>query len=347
MPEIFNPNEVAVENGNIFGFPYTLTEAELVIIPVPWEVTTSYGGGTADAPQVILNASTQLDFFDPHLPNAWERKVAMKEIPLKIYDKNSALRPLAEEYIKKLEEGELPSENRGLQKIAEHINKECETLKNTIKNDAKALLESGKKVAILGGDHSSPLGLIEALSEKHPSFSILQIDAHADLRKAYEGFTFSHASIMYNALQLPQISKVVQVGIRDICPDEVEMINNSNGRIKTFFDWDIKNALYEGQTWKMICDVIISELNNEVYISFDIDGLDPKLCPNTGTPVAGGLELSQVNYLLNGLAESGKKIIGFDLNEVAPGENEWDANVGARVLYKLCCMMFKSYNNKE
>jgi agmatinase len=347
MPENFNPNEVAVENGNIFGFPYTLNEAELVIIPVPWEVTTSYGGGTADAPQVILSASTQLDFFDPHISNAWENKVAMKEIPLKIYDKNSALRPLAEEYIKKLEEGELPSENRGLQKIAEHINKECETLKNTIKLDAKALLESGKKVALLGGDHSSPLGLIEALSEKYTSFSILQIDAHADLRKAYEGFTFSHASIMYNALQLPQVKKAVQVGIRDICPDEVEMINNSNGRIKTFFDWDIKNALYEGQTWKNICDSIISELGNEVYISFDIDGLDPKLCPNTGTPVAGGLELSQVNYLLNRLAESGKKIIGFDLNEVAPGENEWDANVGARVLYKLCCMMFKSHKNKE
>lgn len=162
-------------------------------------------------------------------------------------------------------------------------------------------------MAVLGGDHSTPLGLIEALAEKYSSFSVLQIDAHADLRKAYEGFTYSHASIMYNTLQLPQVSKLVQVGIRDICPDEVEMIINSGGRIKTFFDWDIKNAQYEGKSWKILCDEIIAELSNEVYISFDIDGLDPKLCPNTGTPVVGGLELAQVSYLLNSLCESGKK----------------------------------------
>ncbi|CAG0990030.1 MAG: agmatinase family protein [Bacteroidetes bacterium] len=342
MAEHFNPNKVAVANGNIFGFPYTLSEAELVILPVPWEVTTSYGGGTADGPQAILNASTQLDFYDPNLEKAWQYKVAMKEIPQKIYDKNTALRPLAEEYIKRLEEGEIPQENRGLIKIAEHINKECEGLKNWVKEEAKKIVDSGKKVAVLGGDHSTPLGLIEALAEKYSSFSVLQIDAHADLRKAYEGFTYSHASIMYNTLQLPQVSKLVQVGIRDICPDEVEMIINSGGRIKTFFDWDIKNAQYEGKSWKILCDEIIAELSNEVYISFDIDGLDPKLCPNTGTPVVGGLELAQVSYLLNSLCESGKKIIGFDLNEVAPGENEWDANVGARVLYKLCCMLFKS-----
>ncbi|NUM49731.1 MAG: agmatinase family protein [Flavobacteriales bacterium] len=342
MAEHFNPNEVAVANGNIFGFPYSLSEAELVILPIPWEVTTSYGGGTADGPQAILNASTQLDFYDPNLEKAWQYKVAMKEIPQKIYDKNTALRPLAEEYIKRLEEGEMPQENRGLRKIAEHINKECEGLKNWVKEEAKKVLDSGKTVAVLGGDHSTPLGLIDALTEKYSSFSVLQIDAHADLRKAYEGFTYSHASIMYNTLQLQQVSKLVQVGIRDICPDEVEMITHSRGRIKTFFDWEIKNAQYEGKSWKILCDEIIAELSNEVYISFDIDGLDPKLCPNTGTPVVGGLELAQVSYLLNRLCESGKKIIGFDLNEVAPGENEWDANVGARVLYKLCCMLFKS-----
>ncbi|PIZ06753.1 MAG: agmatinase, partial [Flavobacteriales bacterium CG_4_10_14_0_8_um_filter_32_5] len=195
-------------------------------------------------------------------------------------------------------------------------------------------------VTVLGGDHNSPLGLIQALAEKHTNFGILQIDAHADLRIAFEGFEFSHASIAYNALKLKQISKLVQVGIRDICQEEIDYISNSKGKIKTFFDWDIKQQQFEGKTWATICDEIIAELPENIYITYDIDALDPKLCPNTGTPVPGGFEYDQVNYLINKITESKKKIIGFDLNEV--GNNEWDANVGARILFKLCNFMQKS-----
>jgi agmatinase len=108
------------------------------------------------------------------------------------------------------------------------------------------------------------------------------------------------------------------------------------GRVVTFFDEDIKSWQYQGKTWDAICDAIIKELPEHVYISFDIDGLDPKLCPHTGTPVAGGFEFHQIAYLIKKLVLAGKKIIGFDLNEVAPGEDEWDANVGARMLYHLC-----------
>jgi len=193
---------------------------------------------------------------------------------------------------------------------------------------------------VLGGDHNSPLGLIQALAEKHTNFGILQIDAHADLRIAFEGFEFSHASIAHNALKLKQISKLVQVGIRDICQEEIDYISNSKGKIKTFFDWDIKQQQFEGKTWATICDEIIAELPENIYITYDIDALDPKLCPNTGTPVPGGFEYDQVNYLINKITESKKKIIGFDLNEV--GNNEWDANVGARILFKLCNFMQKS-----
>jgi agmatinase len=122
------------------------------------------------------------------------------------------------------------------------------------------------------------------------------------------------------------------------------MINESNGRIKTFYDWKLREDQYMGMSWTTICNQIIAELPSHVYISFDIDGLDPKLCPNTGTPVAGGLELQQAFYLLSKLVDSGKTIIGFDLCEVTPGQDEWDGNVGARVLYKLCNLMWKSRN---
>ena len=103
---------------------------------------------------------------------------------------------------------------------------------------------------------------------------------------------------VFNALKNNKVSKLVQVGIRDICPAEIELINNSENRIKTFFDWDIKNAQYEGKTWEQQCKEIITELPEKVYISYDIDGLDPKLCPNTGTPVAGGFEIEQINFLI-------------------------------------------------
>jgi agmatinase len=131
----------------------------------------------------------------------------------------------------------------------------------------------------------------------------------------------------------------VQVGIRDICQEEVDVINNSSGRVVTFFDAHIKRRQFAGETWKQICQDIIGKLPQKVYISFDIDGLDPKLCPSTGTPVPGGFELEQINYLFVLLKESGKQIIGFDLNEVAPGENDMDALVGARVLFKMCGLL--------
>ena len=148
---------------------------------------------------------------------------------------------------------------------------------------------------------------------------------------------------MHNALlEVENLKKLVQVGVRDYSDQELETINSSNERIITYFDQDLKNRQYEGDTWKQIVDEIIDKLPQKVHISFDIDGLDPKLCPNTGTPVHGGLEIEQVFYLFNRVLKSGRKLIGFDLNEVGVGETDWDANVGARVLFKLCNLLLKS-----
>jgi agmatinase len=338
----FDPNGLGDANNNIFGLPFTTEEAEVVLIPVPWEVTVSYTAGTALGPQAIFDASFQVDLFDPKIKDAWKIGIAMEPVPDDIASKSESLRRKSEQYIGLLQEGETPGSNSKMEEVRVAINAECEKLTKWVKTKALTYLDKNKIVALVGGDHSTPLGLIQALAEKHSSFAILQIDAHADLRDAYEGFEFSHASIMFNAIKIPQVSKLVQVGIRDYCQAEYDLIQGSNGRIVTFFDRDIKHKQYEGASWSSICTDIIAQLPNDVYLSFDIDGLDPKLCPNTGTPVAGGFEFEQVLMLIEKLVDAGKRIIAFDLNEVTPGGDEWDANVGARLLYRIANMTAKS-----
>jgi agmatinase len=215
--------------------------------------------------------------------------------------------------------------------------------------ESKKILDANKLLGIIGGDHSVPLGAIKALSEKHKGdFSILHIDAHADLRASYQGYKHSHASIMFNVMSSDFApKKLVQVGIRDFCKEELDFIN-SNSRIKTFFDQQIKAETFSGITWAQQVEKIISELSSKVYVSFDIDGLEPTFCPNTGTPVAGGVTFDQVVYLFSQILKSQKKIVGFDLVEVSCGpegnhsQSDWDANVGARVLFKLCGYTVKS-----
>jgi agmatinase len=132
------------------------------------------------------------------------------------------------------------------------------------------------------------------------------------------------------------LEKLVQVGIRDFCEEEWDYICNSNYRVVAYLDKAIKERQYEGETWKQIADEIVNQLPEKVYISFDIDGLDRKLCPNTGTPVQGGFESEQIFYLIKKITESGRKIIGFDLVEIGVGQTDWDSNVGARILWRLC-----------
>ena len=343
----FDPNGIGQLNDGMFGLPFTPEECETMLIPVPWEVTVSYGGGTAEGPQAILDASYQVDLFDPFLRDAWKKGIAMDEVNEEIRTKSEVLRQSAERYIAELANGASAADSE-LLLIAETIKQECLWLNNWVKNRALHYLSKGKFVGLVGGDHSTPLGMIQALSERFTSFAILQLDAHADLRNAYEGFEFSHASIMFNALKIKEVEKLVQVGIRDYCEEEYKLMDGSNPRVKTFFDRDMKYAMYNGDSWDRICNRIIAELPEHVYLSFDIDGLDPKLCPNTGTPVAGGFETDQVLYLLEKLVNSGRKIIAFDLNEVSPGKDggDWDANVAARLIYRIANMAAHSQCSK-
>ena len=333
----FDPNGLA-STDNIYGLPFEEEHAEVVILPVPWEVTVSYSAGTAKGPQAIREASWQVDLYDPRVNDAWKMGIYMLPEEKKLARQSKKMRKLAEKYIDALGNGN----SAKMEEERTALNEACEKMVNWVEEETAHLMAKGKLVALLGGDHSTPLGYLKALAKVHGDFSILQIDAHADLRIAYEGFTYSHASIMYNAVQIPQVQKLVQVGIRDYCQEEVDVMQKEPRRIKTFFDRDLKHEQFAGVTWKKQVQAIIKELPEKVYLSFDIDGLDPKLCPNTGTPVAGGFEAEQVLYLVEELVNSGKTLIGFDLNEVAPGKDEWDANVGARLLYYLCNLLGKS-----
>ena len=339
----FDPNSVGLKTNNIFGLPFREEDAQLVLLPVPWEVTVSYRQGTARGPENIFDASMQIDLYDPDVIDGWKKGFYMQPVDKNIRKKSDFLRQCAELIISHLTEGGEVEENEQLTEKLREINNGGEMLYNWVQEMTARLLKEGKKVGLIGGDHSTPLGFIKALSNIHPEFGVLQIDAHADLRNAYEGFKYSHASIMYNVVNMiPQVKKLVQVGIRDYCDEEVQVINDSNGRIITFFDKNIKEQQYEGASWKQVCDKIIAELPQKVYVSFDIDGLDPKLCPNTGTPVPGGFEVEQVFYLFKQLHPSGRELIGFDVNEVSTGIQAADnivAIVGARVLYKLCNYM--------
>ncbi|MBC7689594.1 MAG: agmatinase family protein [Aquabacterium sp.] len=339
----FDPNTVGNPNNNIFGLPFTEEDARLVIIPVPWEVTVSYNAGTARAPEHVFKASLQVDLFDPEIKDAWKQGFYMRPMDRKILMKSDYLRKEAELYINFIAEGEIVQDNKFMCKTLKEVNAGSLYMNEWVFQQTKDLLASGKLVALLGGDHSTPLGFFKAIADKHGDFGILQVDAHCDLRKAYENFNYSHASIMYNALEeIPQLKKLVQIGVRDFCEEEWDYIAMSNQRVVTYFDKDIKARLYEGQTWQMLVNEMVGHLPQKVYISFDIDGLNPKLCPHTGTPVQGGFETEQIFYLFKKILESGRHLIGFDLNEVGVSNDEWDENVGARCLFKMCNMLIAS-----
>ncbi len=336
----FDPNAASTSDTGIFGLPYSVNEASLVLLPVPWEVTTSYQAGTVKGPSTILKASRQLDLFDSELGNIYQKGIAILPENRTVTMMNKKYRPIARKIINM---GGISHGNASHKKQLDEINA-ASTKLNTYVYDAVQSLRSQKKiVGLVGGEHSTPFGAMKALLEEYPSMGVLQIDAHADLRKAFEGFEFSHASIMYNLMTKLPCTKLVQVGVRDFCEEEHEIMMNSQGKIVTFFDHEMAKKQAIGTPWLNICNDIVNALPDTIFLSFDIDGLDPSLCPHTGTPVPGGLTFHQATQLIAAIGTSGKTIVGFDLNEVAPGQDEWDGNVGARILWKLCGWALKTH----
>lgn len=337
----FDPNSAADLDSGIFGLPHTFETARLVFLPVPWEATTSYGGGTSKGPAAILEASYQVDLFDLEVDRPYEAGMFLLPESKKIRAWNKTAKAAAQKIIKA---GGRIGKNKALTKALADVNKISRLVNEEVRKESARVLKAGKILGLVGGDHASPFGALQALGEFEGDFGLLHVDAHSDTRDAYEGFEYSHASILRNVMEkIPQAKKLVQVGIRDFCEEEWNFIRGSNGRVETFFDLDLQKRKAGGEGWSRIATDIVSRLPQKVWITFDIDGLDPRFCPNTGTPVPGGLDYAEAVLLIGEVARSGRTIVGFDLNEVSPGkDSEWDANVGARLLYKLAAWCLAS-----
>jgi agmatinase len=331
LPSEFDPDGPAPAESGIYGLPFSVEDSKVVIVPVPFEATTSYGGGTSKGPAAVLEASKQVDLFDQETGRPYAGGIAMLDVPKNVLRWNSAAKKVAAHVIEK---GGVV--DRLTRDAAEKVNDYGDRVNAWVYEQTVDLLRHGKLVVILGGDHSVPYGSIRAHAQKYPGLGILHLDAHADLRDSYEGFTWSHASIFNNVMRkIPGIDKLVQVGVRDLGQAERKMIDASGGRIVTFYDAELAGRKEDGVAFAKLADEIVAALPNDIYLSWDIDGLDPTLCPGTGTPVPGGLSWNEAIGLLRAIRRSGKRIVGLDLCEVSPGETEWDANVGARLLYKM------------
>ena len=328
----------------IFGFPCSEKDASLVFLPVPWDATTSYGKGTSNGPEAILDASGQIDTFDLEVGTPHAEGLHMREIEPEIVQKNHEARKAAESVMSRYEESQpIDTLDPDLQKV----NRLSREMNEWVYENSRSILHSGKALGIVGGDHSVPFGAFQAVAETIPSFGILHFDAHFDLRNAYQGFEYSHASIMHNAVEsIPNLETLVSVGIRDFCREELEYQKLNREKIRPYFDLGLQESKQNGTPWVLIAQEIVSQLPENVWVSFDIDGLDPKLCPNTGTPVPGGLDFAEATAVLKHLVLSGRKLIGLDLVEVSPSvqdsSNEWDANVGMRLLYKMAGWLLKN-----
>lgn len=337
-PSSFAPSR-APSGNTLWDLPFDAENARLIVVPVPWEVTVTFRAGTARGPEGILEASSHMDLYDAAYPESWKKGIAMLQVPEDLKERGQYLRGLAESVVEDMETGKLSSRTRALR---DEVNQGCREMVRWVRDRSTDVLEKGQLPAVLGGDHSSPLGLIQAVADQGHDFGILQIDAHADLRESYQSFDFSHASIMFNALGCSRVRKLVQVGVRDYSLEEVERVARESGRVVLVEGRSLWRRSLEGATWAELCSEILADLPDRVYISFDIDGLEPSLCPGTGTPAPGGLMFEQALYLIDEIVTSGRRIVAFDLCEVVPGIDLSDAYIGARLLYRLCCAVLES-----
>lgn len=341
----FDPDAPAQLGSGLFGLDLPKEQCRVRVLGVPFDATTSYRDGAARGPQAILAASHQVDLFDAmqrEWPGGDGRPWAAGihfEHDHEIESWNREARPLAEAVI--AVGGQLGG-CRELQDKLDRVNAIGAAVNQRVHGWTREVLADGALPVILGGDHSVPFGAITAAAREHSNLGLLHIDAHADLRDAYEGFTWSHASILHNVLAAaPTVEQVVSVGLRDLGEREVQAIEDSGGRVRPLHDhkWGLARA--RGHDLFQLASRELDHLPEDVWLTIDVDGLDPALCPNTGTPVPGGLTWNEVMVWLEALTRSDKRVVGIDLCEVSPGAHDdpetdaWDAVVGSRLLYKL------------
>lgn len=313
MSDSFDPDDAAAAGSGVFGLDTAPEDAAVRILGVPFDGTASYRKGTALGPRAILEASRQVELLDL-VQESWVRGDG---------------RPWRAGIHLEIDEG-IDACSSG------------EKINERVRAWTRERLDAGRLPVILGGEHSVPFGAIQAAAEHFGELGLLHFDAHADLRVAFEGHRWSHASIIHNVLEeVPEVESVLSVGLRDLGESELERIRSSSGRITAIFDHRWAEWRRDGRELGRRVVEALEPLPDRLWLTFDVDGLDPSLCPNTGTPVPGGLHWDEVDLWLTALVESDRRIVGLDLCEVSPGANadlstdSWDAIVGARLLYRL------------
>jgi len=313
----FDPDNDGVD-GHPFGVPHGTEESWFHAICVPFEATASYHKGTAEGPEAILRESDQVDLFDARWGEPWRAGIAVRAYGevAKLWNQagNDAVQATLD----------------GQDKTAE-VDALGERVNAYVGEQVAEIFSEGRVPVVVGGDHSVPYAAMAEAARRHPGMGVLHIDAHADLRKAYQGFRWSHASIFYNVIQDTDAT-LLQIGIRDQGRSERQFAVE-HPRIAQLLDDEIAQVALRGGDVLALFEDAIAKLPQQVWLSVDIDGLRPDLCPSTGTPVPGGLDWREFRGILDALVRSGRKVIGFDLCEV--GSDNWDGAVGARVLYNL------------
>jgi len=268
--------------------------SRIVVLPAPYEHTVSYGGGTRKGPAGILKASQYVEFYDEELDRELCSDVGIATLP--------------------------PLSFRG--KVH---GKALDLLYRTVRN----LLQAGKFVVTLGGEHTISFAPVKAHLEHYPDLCILQFDAHSDLRESYQGSRYSHASVMARVSEIVNPARIIQVGIRAQCIEEAQFIRDRG--ITTLYAHDIRRQSREAD-WQ---DVVLSRLTEHVYVTFDVDGFDPSIMPSTGTPEPNGLLWAETMRLLRRVGEK-RTIVGCDVVELAPvaGLRHPDLTA-AKLTYKL------------
>ncbi|MCU0331404.1 MAG: agmatinase [Candidatus Kapabacteria bacterium] len=273
----------------------TLDTAAIAIVSAPYEHTVSYGGGAAKGPQAIIKASAYVEFYDDETDRELCFDVGI-----------ATMKPLS--FGKRIDED-------ALEYLADHV---------------RALLDAGKFVVTLGGEHTISAAPIAVHLERYPTMSVLQFDAHSDLREEYQGSPYSHACVMARVKDMMPPNHITQVGIRAQCREEAETIRKHG--INTFYASGIRRGVY-GPSW---IDAAVATLQKDVYVTFDVDAFDPAIMPSTGTPEPEGLWYSEALAVLRAVVASGRTIVGFDVVELAPvkGQHHPDLTT-ARLVYKM------------
>lgn len=326
LPPDFDPDTTVDPSPDaLFGLPFTADDAAVVVIPVPYEASAPGEGGTSDAPAAVLRASHRVALHDPQLPDAWREGIALAPVDpelLALRDQARAHAPGAGGARGEQPHAEVSS---ALDALAERVNAR-------VRSATAAVLARGAIPGVLGGSQSAAFGAIQAAADHQPGFGILHIDAHADLRESDRGSRWGPGTALYNVVhRIPGVHHVLQVGIRDVTPAEARFIERSS-KVTTYTDHEIAWESASGEPFMRTAARALRQLPERVWVSFDIDGLDPSLCPGTSDPVPGGLGWRETQLLLQLLAAD-HRIIGFDLTEV--GAADYDATVAARLLYRL------------